>query len=41
VKRAHGSGIDVAVSDAVTRARGRASAMAERDLAVVAVAREG
>jgi len=39
VERAHVQGIDVAVTDAVTWARGRAKSLAERDLAVLAVAR--
>lgn len=40
VKRAHSSGIELAVSDAVTWARGRASAAREHDLAVMAAARQ-
>lgn len=40
VKRAHANGIEVAVTDAVTWARGRASAAAPHDLAVMAVSRE-
>lgn len=44
VARAHGeggAGLDVAVQDAVTWARGRATALAGSDVAVVAIARSG
>lgn len=44
VARAHGeggAGLDVAVQDAVTWARGRATALAGSDVAVVAIARTG
>ena len=40
VERAHANGIDVAVADAVTWARGRAKSLSERDFAVLAVSRE-
>jgi len=43
VSRAHGvegTGLDVAVRDAVTWARGRATALAESDVAIVAIARD-
>ena len=40
VERAHATGIDVAVTDAVTWARGRAKSLSLRDFAVLAVARE-